>query len=147
MRSESRVGNLFLSYVPQDRERVRKIANHLSEMGINACDPLEEILPGDNWAARLGELLESADGMVLFVSPDSAKSENTRREWLYGLSNSRFAGRFFVVQLKKTNTDDVPWALHSMSWITEAKPKNVARMVRDALRTEAPKKSRRGEAA
>jgi hypothetical protein len=147
MRSGNRIGNLFLSYAPPDRERVRKVVRHLKAMGITARDPFEEILPGDNWAARLGEFLEGADAMVAFVSPQSAESENTRRDWLYALSQPRFAGRFVVVQVRKTDPGAVPWPIQSQQWITDESPKAIARKLGEALLGGQSRQTRRGKAA
>ncbi len=63
--------------------------------------PEEQLLPGDNWAAKVGSVLEDADAMVVLLSPDSMKSEWVRHDIEYALGTAQFKGRLIPAEIDR----------------------------------------------
>lgn len=138
---------VFLSYVPADRVLVQDVARELSDFGVTVFDPIEQVFLGDNIAARVGEMLEDANAMVIFLSPRAAKSENTRAEWMHALVQGRFADRLIVVAAGRTDETLIPWPLLQQPWISQKDPRQIAAMIAAKLGLERAKAKRRGRAA
>jgi len=64
---------VFLSYSDSAADLARNLAAQLSELGIEASDPGEQVLPGDNWALKIGYALQKPRAMIVLLSPDSTK--------------------------------------------------------------------------
>ncbi len=52
----------------------RQLAHRLSDAGLKVWIPEDEILPGDNWAKKVGQALEESDLMVVLVTPQAFES-------------------------------------------------------------------------
>ena len=48
---------VFISHSSEDTPVARQLARRLSEAGLNVWVPEDEILPGDNWAKKVGRLV------------------------------------------------------------------------------------------
>ena len=59
---------VFLSYRSVDRDRVRSVAEELRRNGIDAWWDVWEILPGDNFVAKINKGLEECDCGIVFLS-------------------------------------------------------------------------------
>ena len=62
---------VFLSYRSVDRQRVLIVAEALRAAGIDAWLDTWEILPGDNFVARINQGLDECDCGVVFLSNES----------------------------------------------------------------------------
>jgi hypothetical protein len=60
---------VFISHSSKDTPVARQLARRLSKAGLKAWFAEDEILPGDNWAKKIGEALEESDLMVVLVTP------------------------------------------------------------------------------
>jgi hypothetical protein len=104
--------NVYLSHSKSDRYLAKEIASYLkAQRGMDVWLPEEQLLPGDNWAAKVGSVLEDADAMVVLLSPDSMKSEWVRHDIEYALGTAQFKGRLIPVMIKSTS--DIPWILNT----------------------------------
>lgn len=103
---------VFLSYVNSDREKAHRLAQQLERHGLSIWLADQELMPGENWALRIGEALDKADALVVLITPESMRSDEVRREIDYALASDRFAGRVFPVVAGKT--DDIPWILRHL---------------------------------
>jgi len=68
---------VFLSYSQADAGVAKKLVAQLSEWGIQVWDPGEEVLPGANWALKIGQALQQSRAMIVLLSPNSTKSEQS----------------------------------------------------------------------
>ncbi|MBD0305339.1 MAG: toll/interleukin-1 receptor domain-containing protein [Nitrospiraceae bacterium] len=60
--------NVYLSHSKSDRYLAKEIASYLkAQRGMDVWLPEEQLLPGDNWAAKVGSVLEDADAMVVLL--------------------------------------------------------------------------------
>jgi hypothetical protein len=74
---------VFLSYRSIDRDRVRATAAALRAAGIDAWLDEWEILPGDNFVAKINQGLETCDAGVVFLSKASLEGKwHQRAQWL-----------------------------------------------------------------
>jgi hypothetical protein len=67
--------NVFISYSRKDSEAADRLHAALTAQGLNPYLDKHDIAAGEDWKARLGGLIESADTMVFLISPDSIASE------------------------------------------------------------------------
>jgi hypothetical protein len=127
---------VFLSYSTADEDFAKKLGSHLSMRGIEVWDPSEQLLPGDNWALKIGQALEESRAMIVLLSPDSMKSEWVRRDIEYALGDRNYEGRIFPVVVRRT--EEVPWILHKFQ-ILRAKnnPAEISKRIAGVLRQEA----------
>jgi hypothetical protein len=58
---------VFISHSSKDKPIARQLAHRLSEAGLKVWFPEDEILPGDNWAKKVGQALEESDLMVVLI--------------------------------------------------------------------------------
>jgi len=79
-----------------------------------------QILPGDNWGAKLAEALQESEAMVVLLTPNSLHSPNLSYEVGYALGQADYKGRVIPViaappeQLSK---EDIPWVLYKFPMI------------------------------
>lgn len=103
---------VFISHVSQEKKLAGFLADRLTGAGFHVWRAEEQILPGDNWALKVGRALEESDTMIVLVSPDAARSQWVRREIEYALGSPNYAGR--VIPIVVRPTDDMPWVLRSL---------------------------------
>jgi hypothetical protein len=79
--------------------------------------PEDEILPGDNWAKKVGEALEESDLMVVLITPHAFEAEWLKEEIQYALTAAQYQGRLIPVFLghETEPSTDVPWILRKLS--------------------------------
>lgn len=68
-------GKIFVSYARKDSEAVARIVRALEIDGRQVFKDTADILPTEEWRARLEGLITAADTIVFCLSPDSAASE------------------------------------------------------------------------
>lgn len=107
-----KASSVFLSYARSDRDLVQKIGQQLREAGWDVWDPDERILPGANWTAELKAALDSADALVVFISPEAMASRSVSYEIEYALAAKHLRGRLIPVKIRPTK--DAPWILDSL---------------------------------
>lgn len=133
---DARAGSdVFISYSRADREAVVRLTEALAERGKRAWVDLEDIPPSAEWMAEIRSAIESAEGYLVIVSPDLARSKVCAEE----LERARSANkRIIPVQVRPTNPDSVPGALSALNWIdaTEGKIESAAERVVQALDTD-----------
>jgi hypothetical protein len=136
------VTKVYLSYGRADLKPAREISASLQSAGFEVWDPEREILPGSNFAASLQRALDTADAMVVLLSPDFSGSKYLRHEVEFALGNERFSGRLVPVLLRETK--DYPWILEKLQMIRERSARSAGTAVAKILSHAAnrPKKPR-----
>lgn len=105
--------SVFVSYSLDDQAWAKKLISHLKQEGVSVRDPLADLEPGDNWSLEIGKALESANALVLLLSPAAVKSESFQRETEYALSTKRFRNRLIPVIIE--DTPELPWILRHLN--------------------------------
>ena len=122
---------IFLSHSMSDRPLARNIAQGLVDLGFVVWFDEWDLQPGENWAKAVGKALESADAMVVLVTPDSMQTWQ-REEIQYALTTPRFEGRLIPVIVK--STPDIPWILETLNVVRPGRSAaDTARRIADAL--------------
>jgi hypothetical protein len=123
--------NVFLSYAKSDRHPAQKVAHQLREAGFQVWDPDQEMLPGGNWTAELKMALDSADAIVVFISPDAIASRSVSHEIEYALGAKHLRGRLIPVMVHPT--EDAPWILNSLESVRYQGPSKTGRQIVELL--------------
>jgi hypothetical protein len=126
-----KAGKVFLSYARPDRDPAQKIGHHLRQAGFDIWDPEEEILPGADWSADLKIALDSADAVVVFISPEGMASRSVSYEIQYALGAKHLRRRLIPVVMRPTK--DAPWILESLESVTYQNPAKTGRQIADLL--------------
>jgi len=113
---------VFISHSEADKKWVNVLCARLLKEGFEMSNSPMDIAPGDNWLLKSGKALQTADAMIVVLSPDSAKSDWVRSEIEYALSSPQFRGR--VIPLLVKPTENVPWILKNMHFLRATKDEN-----------------------
>jgi TIR domain len=111
--------NVFISHASTDAHLAKRIADVLRESGFQVWDETE-LLPGENWAAKLGEALQESDAMVVLLTPDSLRSPNVNYEVGYALGKENFKGRLIPViaaPSEQLPQESIPWVLKKLKMV------------------------------
>lgn len=80
---------IFISYSRKDEAFGRRLATSLSQMGADVWIDLEDIPVGMKWSSAIQEGLDTANILIVIISPDSMASRNVEDEWQYYLDNRK----------------------------------------------------------
>jgi hypothetical protein len=113
---------IYISHAAADKDLARQIADSLKDSGFEVWDE-SQVLPGDNWGAKLGKALEESDGMVVLLTPYSLQSPYLRFDLSYALGSKDYKGR--VVSVVTASPDElprsqIPWVLSKLPMINLA---------------------------
>jgi hypothetical protein len=79
---------VFISYAQADKDAVAGMIQALAGQGVKARSD-EGVAPGDNWVDEIENEIKSAEGFVVFVSPDFAESKSGLFELGVALARAR----------------------------------------------------------
>jgi hypothetical protein len=105
---------VFLSYAHEDQELARRVGDVLEEAGLQIWDAQREILPGDNWALRIGEALQDSHAMVVLLTPHGLASGAVRRDLEYAMGEKSYKHKLIPVILGGAGEmphEKLPWIL------------------------------------
>ena len=105
---------VFLSYSRKDRERASGIADALRARHFGVFKDTDDILPTEEWKARLEELIEEADTIVFLLSPHSATSEVCAWEVEYATALNK---RIAPIVIEDVEGDAIPPLLARLNFI------------------------------
>jgi hypothetical protein len=80
---------IFISYSRLDRDFARRLAKSLAELGADVWIDYEDIAAGRKWSSAIQEGLDTSDGLLVVISPDSMASSNVEDEWQYFLDSGK----------------------------------------------------------
>ena len=108
----------FMSHSSADKQVVRAVATDLHSSGVETWFDEWEILPGDRITKKIEEGLSKATAVVVFLSPQSVRSNWMNEELHNALYQAIATGRYKIlpVLLKKC---DIPIILHNYAYINE----------------------------
>jgi hypothetical protein len=104
---------VFLSHARKDSTLARQLADCLSRAGITIWAADDEIVPGQNWAKKVGKALDAAELMVILLTPRALESDSVRQDIEFALTSRKLEGRVFTVFVGPTLKvgKDIPWIL------------------------------------
>ena len=91
------MGRVFISYSRKDTETVDRIANVIQGAGLDVWLDRHNIRAGNEWRVQIVQAIDTCDAFVLMLSPNSAASENVRKEIDLAQDSQR---RLFVIMLE-----------------------------------------------
>lgn len=127
----AKASKVFLSYARSDQQLVQKVAGELRDAGFEVWDPELEILPGADFTKELKSALESADAMVVFISPEAMQTRSVSHEIQYALGAEHLSGRLIPVSMKPTK--DAPWIFKHLPSVDYGGPKKTGQQIAQML--------------
>jgi len=122
-----------------------EVRARLASAGLKVWDPAGEILPGENWATKVGDALKKSEAMVVILSPRSLQSLSVRRGIEYALGEPNFKGRLIPVVTHRGMK--IPWILRTLSVVgPDRDPDSISRQVVKALGAGTKVRRSRGHA-
>ena len=104
---------VFISHSHETRALAKKVSEALKRAGLDVWNYEQEILPGDNWAEKIGQALESSQAMVVLLTPEALNSPTVLRDIEYALGRKTFNKRLIPVLVG--SEDNIP--LQKLPWI------------------------------
>lgn len=93
------MAQVFTSYSRRDTQVVDSIVTKMSQAGISVWIDREDIKAGNSWRVQIVQAIDTCHAFVLMLSPNSAASDNVRKE----IDLSQDSGRtIFAVMLEPT---------------------------------------------
>lgn len=129
---------VFISYAHTDEAIARRVADILHEAGLEVWEVTREILPGDNWAAKVDRALREPEAMVVLLTRHTMRSNWVRSEIEYALGEVRFRDRLITVVARdpaELKNEDVPWILWNLKTINLTEHANEEEGIREVART------------
>lgn len=133
---------VFISRAPENEALARKLGTALQRDGWEVWDD-DQILPGDNWAEKVGQALEETQAMIVLLTGEALSSAAVRWEIAYALGNKRLKNRLIPVLVgseENTSTHDFPWILNHLKMIKlpeSGKEEEGIRQITEALQAAA----------
>ncbi len=81
--------HIFISYSRSDKDFAQKLADTLTDGGVEVFLDVQGIEAGEKWSTAIQRALDAADVMLLIVSPTSMESVNVEDEWQYFLDSKK----------------------------------------------------------
>ena len=110
---------VFISHAHENEALAKKLGKALKGAGWDVWDD-EQILPGDNWAEKIGQALEESQAMVVLLTGAALSSSAVRWEIAYALGEKRFKNRLIPVLVgseDNISNHNFPWILSHLKMI------------------------------
>jgi len=101
------MSNVFISYSSHDRDVAERIRHDLKQHGFNVFYD-KEILPGEQWAQRVGQELKRAENILVLLSPSYLNSAWATEE-LQAAALSESEGRARIIPVLIHDTEIPPF--------------------------------------
>lgn len=115
---------VFVSYSSKDEALASKLVASLEKAGLDAWYKKREIMPGDNWAEKIGQGLKESNAMVVLLTADALESDAVQSNISYALGEKAFSNRLipvFVGDSKDFPAERIPWIFKRLKTITLSK--------------------------
>jgi formylglycine-generating enzyme required for sulfatase activity len=83
------MSEVFISYARKDEAFVRQLAKALSDVGVNVWLDVEDIPAGMKWSSAIQQGLDTAELLILVITPESMESVNVEDEWQYFIDEKK----------------------------------------------------------
>lgn len=133
---------VFISHAHENDALAKKVGKALKGAGWDVWDD-EQILPGDNWAEKIGQALEESQAMVVLITGAALSSSNVRWEINYALGRKRLKNRLIPVLVgseENISARNFPWILNNLKIIKlpeSGKDEEGIRQITEALQAAA----------
>ena len=110
---------VFLSHAQNDKTLARQAEAALTQAGLEVWSD-DQILPGDNWAAKHAEALDNAEAMVVLLSAAALQSQEVMADLSFALGQRGYKGRLVPVVTSPKDVQgslEIPWILKRMDTV------------------------------
>ncbi len=110
---------VFFSYAREDSSTVHKLAEKLWQVSFLTWVDTKDLLPGDDWKARIEDAIERSDYVLVFLSETSVnKVGYVQRELKYALKQQQLrpSGTRYIIPIR-INPCKPPRELRHMQWL------------------------------
>lgn len=110
---------VFISHSHETKALAQKVREALKRAGLDVWND-QEILPGDNWAAKIGQALDSSQAMVVLLTPEALNSPTVLWDIEYALGRKTFSKRLIPVLVGSEENlplENLPWILKHLKMI------------------------------
>jgi len=107
----------FLSYSTADQRLAERLAQDLTNSGIQVWWARWEIKPGDSLRRKIDEGIEGAAYFMVLLTPNSLKSEWVQTELDAGMVRRIEGSCRLIPIIHKLRTDEVPITLRGLRWV------------------------------
>ena len=117
---------VFMSYAAADEVLARQLSQALRNSGLEVWDD-SEILPGDNWAAKVAQALQDSQAMIVLLTLDALRSGHVKQEISYALGGEQYERRLIPVLAappEQLPQDEIPWILNTFQMVSLWDAKN-----------------------
>lgn len=127
-------GHLYVTYAHADSERVQPIVDavraefRVRQLDVDLWMDVERLQAGARWNETISEALETATGLLVFISPASMQSEWVRREVEAVAADESL----FILPVLLAPVANLPIALESIQWLDLTGPLDEAGLSRAA---------------
>jgi len=108
------MSDVFISYAREDRERVQRLTQGLTERGRDSWVDWERIEPSDQWWQSIIEAIDAADTFLFVLSPESLASRVCLRELEHATHEHK---RVIGVVARDVEGLAVPSAVADVNWV------------------------------
>lgn len=111
---------VFMSYAAADEALAHRLSVTLRKAGLDVWDGTE-ILPGENWAAKVAEALQESRAMVVLLTPDSLRSSHVKHEISFALGDEHYDHRLIPVLAAPPHQlprEEIPWILNNLQMVS-----------------------------
>jgi hypothetical protein len=123
---------VFISHSPGGAALAQAVAVGLRREGLEPWLPVDEILPGDNWAERVSSALAECDAMVVLLTPDTVTADNVQWEMSFALGNKAYRHRLLPVLVgneRDMPATALPWILERFRFLRLEEPERADELV------------------
>jgi hypothetical protein len=103
----------------------------LREAGLEVWDPGQELLAGSDFTSDLKEALDTAEAVVVLISPEAMESRWVSHEIEYALGAKHLRGRLIPVVIRPTK--EIPWILNTLHMIRYENPGKTSQHIAELL--------------
>lgn len=92
----------FLSYAKEDKQKVENVMEKLHRHGVLTWYDEKDLIPGDDWKAKIEEAIEKSDYVLVFLSSDTMqKTGYKNKEIKYALEQRdlRPSGKRYIIPI------------------------------------------------
>lgn len=132
---------VFISHATADATLAHKLSATLRKAGLEVWDG-SDILPGENWAAKVAAALQESQAMVVLLTPDALRSSHVKQEISYALGDEHYDRRLIPVLAappQQLPREDIPWILNNLKMVSllkheqdEAGFERIAQVIKEA---------------
>jgi hypothetical protein len=88
---------IFLSHARKDVTLAYQLAEQLRRGAFDVWLSEDEIVPGENWAKKVGKALDDAEMIVLLLTPAAMQSDSLQQDMEFALGSRKYENRVFSV--------------------------------------------------